>query len=187
MPQINGFSPMSGPVDTMVILDVGGLASLPGDVSVWFGGDVEADAPRTLPTGPNSMGVQVSVPQGAATGPIHVVWREAQLVDLSTPAAFQVTAAPVPGGSDPSVTGWRPRQPAPGVAVIMTGSNLLHVRTLIFRGGETNFSVTAFRYLHDADMCFAVPQTATSGKYRLNIATQTGGSVPVPGVFTIGG
>lgn len=148
-PSITSFTPTSGAVrDTVTITGV----NLTGASSVMFYGDVSAAI-----TSVSATSIVVTVPVGAATGPISVITPSGTAVSDSS-----FTVIPVP-----TITSFTPTSGSIGDLVTITGTNFTAASAVNFAGTAAVFTV-----LGGTSITANVPSGAVTG--RITISTPYG-------------
>ena len=167
-PSVTGFSPISGPVGTQVVLTGTGFT---GATSVRFAGtkatfSVDSDSQITA-----------TVPTGAARGTIRITTPGGPVV---TSSKFTVTAPGVP-----AITGFSPASGRVQTTVVITGSGFTDGTTVQFNGTNAWAVVDS-----DTQIIATVPVGATTGKIRVAIShgevlTSLHGEVLTASKFTV--
>ncbi len=158
-PIIAGFSPVTGAVGTVVVLDG---ANLTGASAVRFGG---VNAP--VFTVNSAARITVTVPAGAVTGPISVTNPNGT---ASSGAVFTVVGAP-------SIGAVTPAQGSVGAAVVIAGTSFTGATFVRFNGVPAVFAVNS-----PTEISTAVPAGATTGPVSV---TTPGGTATSATAFTV--
>ncbi len=158
LPQVTGFTPVGGPVGTVVMLDGTGLG---GITSVRFG-----EVAATKFTNISAVKLTAVVPQGASTAPIRV----------GNAIGTNVTATPFYAA--PVVASFAPSSGRPGDDVVLTGANFTGATRVELGGVDVpQFTVTATNKISAK-----VPADAMTGSWRV---TTPGGTDVSDASFTV--
>ena len=149
LPEIGGFSPISGPAGTRVQIIGSNLA---GATQVTFAGVNASFEP------PQQNSVFATVPPGAMTGQIRVTTPAGTATSFSS---FAVTS----GG--PVITDFQPQSGQVGFSVTIAGANLNGTSQVMFNGKPAQIGIVTPNFVQ-----VFVPTGATSGPIRL--VTPTG-------------
>jgi uncharacterized protein (TIGR03437 family) len=166
-PTITGFTPVSGPAGTSVVVSGSNFAQV---------GRVSFNRARAGFTVDSPSQITATVPAGATTGPITIVTAAGA---ATSRASFTVTAPapPAPPPPAPTVTGFSPTSGAPGTAVEVTGTNLGGATNVAFNGATASYTVDS-----PTQITATVPSGATKGPIRV---TTGGGAATTASAFTV--
>lgn len=173
-PTISSFLPASGTPGTSVTINGTNYSATPSSNSVKFNG-----TPATV-TSATTTKLIVTVPTGAATGPISVTVAGQT---VTTTNSFVVVTPP------PTISGFSPSSGAVGAAVTINGSNFATAPA----GNSVTFNGTAATVTSASatQLIAVVPTGATSGPIRVSVAGQTATSATsfsvTPSTLTISG
>ena len=161
-PALDSFSPADGPAGTRVTLRGTGLANAS---QVTFGG-----VSVTMPfTDASDTGLTVSVPAGAASGPIRVAVPGAE---LTSGTGFTVTGLPGPAPAPPVIVGFSPAGGGPLTFVDIQGTGLASPLQVYFNGA----SAAAVYPQSDTHLRVQVPSNASTGLIVVRTAEGDGPS-----------
>lgn len=172
VPTITSFSPSSGPAGCVVTI-TGTNFTNPLVSSVDFNGTQASVASVT------STQIRATVPNGATTGPIHVV----NTSGTATSTNFTVSN---PGSCAPTISSFTPTAGSVGTSVSITGTNFGGADSVTFNNVASNFSVNAA----GTQVTTTVPTGATTGPIRVttDVGTATSATnftVPTAGAPAI--
>lgn len=159
-PTINSFSPTSGTIGSLVIINGTNFSTVPSENTVKFNGVQEAVSSSTATS------ITTSVPMGATTGPIQVTVNGKSVTSTTNFTVISLTA--------PTVTTFSPISGLIGTTVTITGSNFSTTpanNTVKFNG--TTATVTASTA---TSIAAVVPAGATSGVITVTVGSETGTS-----------
>jgi uncharacterized delta-60 repeat protein len=172
-PVINGFSPASGPVGT--VLTING-ANLSGTTSITFAGTTNTTVTSGFVVTGGTQITGVVVPAGAQTGPFSVATSGGT---GSSPSSFTVTTPTISGLSPASVL-----VGSGGFTLTVSGSDFV-------RGAVVSFNNVSLptTYVSATQLTATVPATAvtTAGSYPVRVANSTvsGNSTSVATAFAV--
>ena len=156
-PTITSFTPTSGPVGTQVTITgtnlTGATAVTVNGTAATLGANTATSLAFTVGMGSTTGAVSVTTPGGTATG-----------------GTFTVTVPP-------TISSFLPTSGPGGTTVIITGSNLSGLTSVLLRGIPCNISP-----ISATQTSFVVPAQASTGKFQL---TTTGGTVLSGTDFTV--
>jgi hypothetical protein len=151
-PQITSFTPVSGPVGTVVTITG---SNFTGATRVTFNGIIATN----LTVSSNTQ-LRATVPVGAATGKITVV----NAIDAGASAAnFTVTAPP-------KISSFTPADGPVGTLVKIAGNNFIGATSVAFNGKPA----TIFTVDSNTQLQAQVPSGATTGKIKVTNADGSG-------------
>ena len=164
-PVVDGFTPDEGPVGTSVVITGQNFSATANENIVRFGGIKAAD-----PTSPSTTSLTVLVPDGAITGPITVMVSGQTGTSGTTIFTVPNTTPALPA---PVISGFTPKEGAPGVSVTITGQNF---------SATANENIVRFGGIKAADptspsaisLTVEVPANAPSGTISVEVDGQTG-------------
>ena len=163
LPTVSGFSPISGPVGTRVVVTGTGLT---GATAAWV-----HDSTAALLPGGTAAALTLVVPPAATSGPLRV--QTAGGV-ASSMGVFTVTASVAP-----VITGFSPATGGPNTTVTIRGTNLLGTDEVRFGG---RIVAAGFTVLNDTTLTAVVPLLARTGPITL---TTPGGLATSATSFTV--
>ena len=163
VPTITGFTPASGQVGTMVIING---TNLTGATGVTFNGTAAVTF-----TVVSATQMTVVVPTGATTGRIAVTTPGGTATSATD---FAVTTPP----PVPTITGFTPTSGLVGTTVTINGTNLIGATSVTFNGT----AAATFNVVSATQMTAVVPAGATTGKIAV---TTPGGTATSTADFTV--
>jgi gliding motility-associated-like protein len=173
-PTITSFSPVAGPVGTVVTITGTNFSTVPGNNAVSFFNNKTAAVTASTTTS-----ITTTVPAGAITGKISVT---VNCVTVQSAADFTVGAA-----SLPTITSFTPASGPIGTTVTITGTNFSTTpasNTVQFNGTTAVASASTA-----TSITTTVPAGATTGKITVTVGGNTATSatnftVTIPGTIT---
>ena len=172
-PHVSSFTPTSGPAGAGCWVTItGSFPAAPPVTGVDFNGTV---APGFVVVSTSQ--INVPVPAGATTGPIHVINADGPGTSASN---FTVAS---PGGCTPTITSFLPTSGPVGTGVTINGTNLLGATAVDFNGTAAAFAVVSSSSSSASQVSAFVPAGATTGLVHVvtPVATATSASN-----FTVG-
>jgi len=178
---ITSFTPTSGPVGTIVTVE---MTQNPRSVTLVLSASVNGLSATVLNYGRPADGritLQLTVPQGATTGPIRVVTFNSVLqADETATSAMPFT---VTTGVTAAIRGFSPTSGPVGTVVTVTGIGFTGVTSVNFQGQRIPVSVAA----DGMSATFTVPSGASGmAAFSLNLPNGQIAVAPMPFTVTTG-